>query len=50
MHEDTKATTSTPDRLDTLLDQLTLAEQVSLLAGADFWTWRPCWPGPRRFS
>ena len=41
MHEDAKATTSTPDRLDTLVDQLTLAEQVSLLAGADFWTTVP---------
>ena len=41
MHEDTKATTSTPDRLDTLVDQLTLAEQVALLAGAAFWTTVP---------
>ncbi len=41
MHEDTNATTSTPDRLDTLVDQLTLAEQVALLAGADFWTTVP---------
>ena len=30
------AVSQTPD-LDTLLDQLTLEEQVSLLAGADFW-------------
>jgi beta-glucosidase len=41
MHEDTNTTTSTPDRLDTLLDRLTLAEQVSLLAGAAFWTTVP---------
>ena len=30
------AASQTPD-LDTLLDQLTLEEQISLLAGADFW-------------
>ncbi|WP_161880923.1 glycoside hydrolase family 3 C-terminal domain-containing protein [Deinococcus alpinitundrae] len=30
------AVSQTPD-LDTLLDQLTLEEQISLLAGADFW-------------
>src|SRR5205823_14492070 len=41
MHEDTKATTSTSDRIDHLLSRLTLAEQVSLLAGAAFWTTVP---------
>lgn len=41
MHDDTKATTSTSDRIDTLVDQMTLEEQVALLAGADFWTTVP---------
>ncbi|MFM1908629.1 MAG: hypothetical protein RLZZ591_2306 [Pseudomonadota bacterium] len=31
----------TKNKIDTLLDQLTLEEQVSLLAGADFWTTVP---------
>ena len=31
----------TANTLDTLLDQMTLEEQVSLLAGADSWTTVP---------
>jgi len=37
MHPETQAITSTPEHIEYLLNQMTLAEQVSLLAGADFW-------------
>ncbi len=37
-----------PDDIEELLRRLTLAEQVSLLAGADFWTTVPirAWASP----
>jgi beta-glucosidase len=41
MYDDTKAATSRSDRINTLVDQMTLEEQVALLAGADFWTTVP---------
>ena len=41
MREETHENTSTSNRVDTLVSQLTLEEQVALLAGADFWTTVP---------
>src|SRR5262245_59714758 len=41
MQTEMSATSGASDRIDALLDQLTLEEQVSLLAGADFWTTVP---------
>jgi beta-glucosidase len=41
MAPDQRTTSATPGRVDALLDQLTLAEQVALLAGADTWTTVP---------
>src|SRR3712207_4767369 len=41
MRDETRGITSPADRIDMLLNQLTLEEQVSLLAGADFWTTVP---------
>src|SRR5690349_18723143 len=37
MQSATREQQSAHERIDELLDQMTLAEQVSLLAGADFW-------------
>ncbi len=37
MQEETQASSSTSDRIESILDEMTLEEQVSLLAGADFW-------------
>lgn len=41
MHDTRQNIQSTPDHIDQLLAQMTLAEQVTLLAGADFWTTVP---------
>ena len=41
MATETQGSTSTADPIEQLLDQMTLEEQVSLLAGADFWTTVP---------
>ncbi|HZG68282.1 MAG TPA: glycoside hydrolase family 3 N-terminal domain-containing protein, partial [Herpetosiphonaceae bacterium] len=41
MAAETQGITSTSDPIEHLLNQMTLDEQVSLLAGADFWTTVP---------
>ena len=41
MRDETRGITAPADRIDMLLSQLILEDQVSLLAGADFWTTVP---------